>query len=83
MLDKDFKDGEPVLPVTGWAMMPVVEYDSLLVRLDFISQAAQSPDEASRGRVYALTSEQIQLLLESLQTQLQTLNASLIAARPH
>ncbi|MDH2052502.1 hypothetical protein [Achromobacter marplatensis] len=83
MLDKDFKEGEAVLPVTGWAMMPVVEYDSLLVRLDFITQAAQSPDEASRGRVYALTSEQIQLLLESLQTQLQKLNAPLVAARPH
>jgi hypothetical protein len=64
-------------------MMPVVEYDSLLVRLDIITQAAQSPDEASRGRVYALTSEQIQLLLESLQTQLQTLNAPLVAGRRH
>ncbi|WP_315138309.1 hypothetical protein [Achromobacter marplatensis] len=64
-------------------MMPVVEYDSLLVRLDIITQAAQSPDEASRGRVYALTSEQIQLLLESLQTQLQTANAPLVAARRH
>lgn len=82
MLDKDLKEGEAVLPVTGGAMLPVVEYDSLLVRLDFITQAAQSPDEASRGRVCALTSEQIQLL-ESLQTQLQTLNAPLVAARPH
>ena len=59
MQDKDFKEGEAVLPVTGWAMMPVVEYDSLLVRLDFITQAAQSPDQASRGRVYALTSEPV------------------------
>ncbi|MBB1596890.1 hypothetical protein [Achromobacter sp. UMC46] len=83
MLDKDFKEGEAVLPVAGWAMMPVAEYDSLLVRLDFITQATQSPDEASRGRVYALTSDQIRMLLESLQTQLRALDASLGAGRPH
>lgn len=76
MLDKDFKEGEAVLPVAGWALMPVVEFDSLLIRLDYLTQPTQTPDEASRGRVYALTSEQIQMLLQSLQSQLQTLNAN-------
>ncbi|MGE6920242.1 hypothetical protein [Achromobacter kerstersii] len=83
MLDRDFKEGEPVLPVTGWAMMPIAEYDSLLVRLDFITEATQTPDEAKRGRVYALTSEQIQMLLQSLQQQLQNLSATPPAKQQH
>ncbi|CAB3917767.1 hypothetical protein LMG26788_05162 [Achromobacter pulmonis] len=72
--DRDFKAGEAVSPVTGWAMMPLVEHDSLLLRLDFLTESSSAdPSRSGRGRVYAVTSEQLQLLLDSLQTQLDKL----------
>jgi len=72
--DRDFKAGEAVSPVTGWAMLPLVEHDSLLFRLDFLPDPTPSATEQSaRGRVYAMTSEQLQLLLDSLQAQLHKL----------
>ncbi|MCI1839662.1 hypothetical protein ABFG95_07835 [Achromobacter sp. HNDS-1] len=81
MLDRNFKPGEAVSPVTGWAMMPLVEHDSLLLRLDFLTDP--SPAAAARngrGRVYAVTSEQLQQLLNSLQAQLDKLQP--VAAGP-
>ncbi|QQB37757.1 hypothetical protein I6I07_14745 [Achromobacter deleyi] len=74
MQDRDFKTGEAVSPVTGWAMMPLVEHDSLLLRLDFLNDPSPAAATRSeRGRVYAVTSEQLQLLLDSLQAQLDKL----------
>ncbi|WP_202731269.1 hypothetical protein [Achromobacter xylosoxidans] len=74
MQDRDFKAGEAVSPVTGWAMMPLREHDSLLLRLDFLSDRSPTAmGRAGRGRVYAMTSEQLQLLLDSLQAQLDKL----------
>lgn len=82
MHDRDFKPGEAVSPVTGWAMLPLVEHDSLLLRLDFLPAPTPSVAEGSaRGRVYAMTSEQLQLLLDSLQAQLDKLQPGPIAAR--
>jgi len=71
--DRDFKAGEAVSPVTGWAMMPLVEHDSLLLRLDFLTAPSAAATRSERGRVYAVTSEQLQLLLDSLQAQLDKL----------
>ncbi len=74
MQDRDFKAGEAVSPVTGWAMMPLVEHDSLLLRLDFLAEPSSAASARSgRGRVYAVTSEQLQLLLDSLRAQLDKL----------
>lgn len=82
MHDRDFKPGEAVSPVTGWAMLPLVEHDSLLFRLDFLPDPTPSPTEPSaRGRVYAMTSEQLQLLLDSLKAQLDKLQPGPAAAR--
>lgn len=74
MQDRDFKAGEAVSPVTGWAMMPLREHDSLLLRLDFLTAPSSAAmGRAGRGRVYAMTSEQLQMLLDSLQAQLDKL----------
>ena len=75
MQDRDFKAGEAVSPVTGWAMMPLREHDSLLLRLDFLSDPSPTAmGRAGRGRVYAMTSEQLQLLLpRQLAPQLRAL----------
>lgn len=82
MQDRDFKAGEAVSPVTGWAMMPLREHDSLLLRLDFLSDRSPTAmDRAGRGRVYAMTSEQLQLLLDSLQAQLDKLQPEPIRPR--
>ncbi|MFY3136491.1 hypothetical protein ACOTFF_07350 [Achromobacter xylosoxidans] len=81
MQDRDFKAGEAVSPVTGWAMMPLREHDSLLLRLDFLADPSPAATgRARRGRVYAMTAEQLQLLLDSLQAQLDKLQSG--PARP-
>lgn len=68
------RPAKPCRPVTGWAMMPLREHDSLLLRLDFLSDPSPTAmGRAGRGRVYAMTSEQLQLLLDSLQAQLDKL----------
>ena len=83
MQDRDFKAGEAVSPVTGWAMMPLVEHDSLLLRLDFLNDPSPAAATRSeRGRVYAVTSEQLQLLLDSLQAQLDKLQPGQGGPRP-
>lgn len=42
--------------MTGWAMMPLVEHDSLLLRLDFLADPAVRRLGAQRiSRVYAVT----------------------------
>lgn len=82
MQDRDFKAGEAVSPVTGWAMMPLVEHDSVLLRLDFLTDPSPTAGARNgRGRVYAVTSEQLQLLLDSLQAQLDKLQSGANAPR--
>lgn len=61
---------------------PLVEHDSLLLRLDFLTNP--SPTAAARngrGSVYAVTSEQLQRLLNSLHAQLDKLQPGAIGQR--
>lgn len=53
-------------PVAGWELKQVPSLGMLILRLDFLSNAMQSPDEAHPGRNYVLQPAQARELAERI-----------------
>ncbi len=62
----DTKKDLQLAPVAAWEIKQVSSVDALIVRLDFLSNAMQSPDDAHPGRNYVLHTAQARLLAEQI-----------------
>ncbi|MDM9595335.1 hypothetical protein QU617_18775 [Pseudomonas guariconensis] len=56
-----------VSPVAGWEVQTVPAYDSLLIKLSFISTPFQRIDEAQSTPLLGLTTDQAKELIDLLQ----------------
>lgn len=60
----------PLFPVAAWTVGPVVAYDIVTIKMDFLTNPLQHPNEANPGLRYALTRAQAlelaQKILESV-----------------
>jgi BssS protein family len=73
MTDNDI----PVFPITEVAIGPVPRMGIVVMRLDFVSTAMQTPEEAQTGRTYAMSPVQVRDVIQRLQNSLATLENAL------
>lgn len=75
----DKKNDLQLSPVAGWELKQVPSLGALILRLDFLSNAMQSPDEAHPGRNYVFHAEQARELAQRILAGCDALEA---AGRP-
>ena len=61
-----FKPDEPVFPIAGWTIVPVSAHGVILFRPSFLTHPMQRPEEANRGRIYALNMAQARQLVSEI-----------------
>ena len=44
----------PTLPITGWELKTVPEYDALLISFSYLANMLQTPDQAQTDRTYVI-----------------------------
>ena len=66
----------PLFPVAAITVGPVPSHGLVTIRLDFLTNAMQKPEEAQAGRHYALTPAQAQYVVEKMSSALRTLETS-------
>ena len=71
-----------LFPVASWAAGPIKAYEAVTIRLDFLASPMQKPSEATTGRHYLLSKEQVHALISDLQKALQKLETSADAMPP-
>ena len=69
-------DEIPLFPVAVIAVGPIKAYDAITIRLDFLTNPLQKPEEAQTGRHYLLTPKQAENLVEQIRSALQILSTS-------
>ena len=70
------KQNEPTFPVAGYEVRTLPLFDAILIRLDFLTHESQRPDEAHRGRMYALQSGRCRELVAAIEQALRALERS-------
>lgn len=66
----------PIFPVASITTGIVPAYGVVLMKLDYLANSMQSPEEANPGRNYALTPVQAQTLVQQIQSALQKLESA-------
>lgn len=68
-------DDLPLLPVTGWEVGAIPEYDAVFIRFEFLSNMLQAPAEADPGRRYVFQRAQLAEFRDAITRSLQKLES--------
>ena len=65
-----------VFPVAGWSLAPIKAYEAVMLRLDYLTNPLQPPEEALHSPNFLILAPQVKELIEVLQRTLQTLESA-------
>jgi hypothetical protein len=72
----------PLFPVASWTVGPILAFNAVTMKFDFLTNLMQPVGEATTGRHYVFTEAQARELVEKLQSALRVLESAAPSAPP-
>ena len=71
-----------LFPICAWSIGPIKMYESVAIKLEFLTSALQKRDEANETPNFTLTVDQALLLSNALQLAVHELQSAEVQAAP-